>query len=164
MKKTVYLASLALSILMISCGGKEEKKDGFSVNRQKTETTKTKTESSDKASKRVDLESVGVGPVSSVTLEALDQNLADHGKTVFQNNCVACHMIGRKFVGPDLTGVTTRRNPAWIMNMIMNPEEMVKKDPLANDLFMEFNGAPMSNQNIAQEDARAILEYFRTIE
>lgn len=163
MKKTVYLASVALSILMISCGGKEEKKDGFSVNRQKTETVKKKAVSTDKASQRVDLESTGVGPVSSLSLGDLDQSLADKGQSVYEANCVACHMMGRKFVGPDLTGVTARRNPAWIMNMIMNPDGMVKEDQLAIDLFMEFNGAPMSNQNISEEDSRAIIEYLRTV-
>lgn len=162
MKKTVYLASVALSILMISCGGKEEKKDGFSMNRQKTETVKKKAASTDKASTRIDLKSTGVGPITSIDLGALDQSLADKGKGVFDANCIACHMIGKRFVGPDLTGVTARRNPAWIMNMILNPEKMVKEDQLAKDLFMEFNGAPMSNQNISQEDARAILEYLRT--
>ncbi len=162
MRKITYLASIAFSILMISCGGKEEKKDGFSMNRQKTETAAKKEASSDKASTRIDLESTGVGPVTSIDLGTLDQTLINKGKAVFDANCVACHMIGRRFVGPDLTGVTARRNPAWIMNMILNPEKMVKEDQLAKDLFMEFNGAPMSNQNISQEDARAILEYLRT--
>jgi hypothetical protein len=48
------------------------------------------------------------------------------------------------------------------MNMILDPEKMVKEDQLAKDLFMEFNGAPMSNQSLSQDDARAILEYLRT--
>jgi mono/diheme cytochrome c family protein len=162
MKKTVYLASIALSILLVSCGGKEEKKDGFSMSRQKTETVKKKAVSTEKASTRVDLESTGVGPVSSISLGDLDQGLADKGKEVFEANCIACHMIGKRFVGPNLSGVTARRNPTWIMNMILDPEKMVKEDQLAKDLFMEFNGAPMSNQSLSQDDARAILEYLRT--
>ena len=84
MKKTVYLASIALSILLVSCGGKEEKKDGFSMSRQKTETVKKKAVSTEKASTRVDLESTGVGPVSSISLGDLDQGLADKGKEVFE--------------------------------------------------------------------------------
>ena len=50
------------------------------------------------------------------------------------------------------------------MNMILNPEIMLKEDQLAKDLFMEFNGAPMANQGLTQQEARAILEYFRTLE
>jgi hypothetical protein len=49
------------------------------------------------------------------------------------------------------------------MNMILNPQEMVQKDPLANDLLKEFNGSPMSNQGLTEDQARAILEYFRTL-
>ena len=47
--------------------------------------------------------------------------------------------------------------------MILNPEEMVKNDPLAKDLLIEFNGSPMANQNLTQEEARAVLEYLRTL-
>jgi len=50
------------------------------------------------------------------------------------------------------------------MNMILNPEGMVEKDSLAMDLFMEFNGTPMTNQNLTKAQARAVLEYFRTID
>ena len=45
--------------------------------------------------------------------------------------------------------------------MIMNPEEMVEKDPAAKALLAEYL-APMANQNITEEEARAILEFFRT--
>ena len=34
------------------------------------------------------------------------------------------------------------RTPEWIMNMILNPTEMVEKDPLAKELLVEFNGSP----------------------
>ena len=48
------------------------------------------------------------------------------------------------------------------MNMILNPEDMVQNDPIAKNLLIEYNGAPMANQNLTQEEARSILEYFRT--
>ena len=47
--------------------------------------------------------------------------------------------------------------------MILNPEEMTQKDPLAKELLIEFNGSPMANQGLTKEDARAVLEYFRTL-
>jgi hypothetical protein len=40
---------------------------------------------------------------------------------------------------------------------------MVQKDPMAKKLLMEFNGSPMANQNLTEDDARAVLEYFRTL-
>ena len=49
------------------------------------------------------------------------------------------------------------------MNMILNPEQMVKEDATARKLLMEYNGAPMANQNLTEEQARQVLEYFRTL-
>ena len=104
----------------------------------------------------------GIGPISSVTLGEIDQALVTEGESVFKAKCTACHKISKKFVGPALKGVTQRRSPEWIMNMTLNPEEMIAKDPIAKQLLIEANGAPMANQNITEDEARALLEYFRT--
>ena len=105
--------------------------------------------------------SKGIGPVENVEVGALDQALADKGKTFFEAKCTACHQLtDKKVVGPGLAGVTTRRNPEWIMNMIVNPEEMTKKDPIAMELLAEHL-TQMTNQNVNVDDARAMLEYLR---
>ena len=155
-------------MLMIGCGGKkEEKKDeGFSVQRKKTSTEQPVEANipSDKASERVDLTTKGVGPVKSVTLDTeIDQEMASKGKEVYDQMCLACHRIGKKFIGPPPNGILERRTPEWVMNMILNPQEMVQQDPLARDLLQEFNGSPMSNQGLTEDQARAVLEYFRTL-
>jgi mono/diheme cytochrome c family protein len=90
--------------------------------------------------------------------------MATKGKEVYDQMCLACHRIGKKFIGPAPNGILERRTPEWVMNMILNPEVMVKEDPLAKELLMEFNGSPMSNQGLDEEQTRAILEYFRTLE
>nr|AWJ66151.1 cytochrome c [uncultured bacterium] len=152
---------------MISCGGKEEKKkEGFSVKRQKETTEKVaETTTSDaKASERIDLTNKGLGPIKSVTLnETIDDAMAAKGKEVYDQMCLACHRIGKKFIGPAPNGIFERRTPEWVMNMILNPDQMVKEDPLAKDLLIEFNGSPMANQGLTEEQARAVLEYFRTL-
>lgn len=102
----------------------------------------------------------GIGPVSTVTLGAIEETLASSGKAVFESKCTACHKIETKVVGPALAGVTKRRKPEWIMNMILNPTEMTQKDPVARELLATYI-APMANQNLTQEDARAVLEFFR---
>ncbi len=48
------------------------------------------------------------------------------------------------------------------MNMILNPEEMALNDPIARGLLMKYNTV-MANQGLTHEDARAVLEYFRTL-
>ncbi|NNK18406.1 MAG: cytochrome c [Maribacter sp.] len=160
-------AILLFSVLLVSCGGKEEKKkEGFSVKRQKSTTEKTVESTADnasKASERIDLTTKGVGPITSLTLNDVDDAMAAKGKEVYDQMCLACHRIGKKFIGPAPNGILERRTPEWVMNMILNPEQMVKEDSLAKELLIEFNGSPMANQGLTEEQARAVLEYFRTL-
>nr|WP_293299815.1 cytochrome c [Allomuricauda sp.] len=168
MKTIVKSIALLFAMIMIGCGGKKEEKkeEGFSVQRKKTPTeqpVETST-SNDKASERVDLTSKGVGPIKSVTLDPeIDRTMAAKGKEVYDQMCLACHRVDKKFIGPPPNGILDRRTPEWVMNMILNPQEMVQQDPLAKDLLQEFNGSPMSNQGLTEDQARAILEYFRTL-
>lgn len=167
MKTTLKLSLVFIALLLISCGGKEEKKEPFDYGKKTTTTEKKvekKVENKDLASTRIDLTNKGIGPIKSVELEEnIDQTMAAHGAEVYKKMCMACHRPEKKFIGPAPKGIMERRTPEWIMNMILNPEEMVQKDPLAKDLLIEFNGSPMANQNLTEEEARAVLEYFRTL-
>ncbi len=105
----------------------------------------------------------GVGPVKSLVLPVeIDQALVDNGKIIYEAKCTACHKIEKKFIGPSPKGILERRTPAWVMNMLLDPERMVKEDPIARQLLIKFS-APMANQNLSEEDARAVVEYFRTL-
>ncbi|WP_018479197.1 c-type cytochrome [Pontibacter roseus] len=105
---------------------------------------------------------LGVGPVKTVQLtDEIDQALATEGKSIFEGKCSACHQLSdQKVVGPGLAGVTEKRKPEWVMNMIINPEEMTKKDPAAKKLLAEHL-TQMTNQNVTEQDARALLEFLR---
>jgi mono/diheme cytochrome c family protein len=107
-----------------------------------------------------DLSDKGVGPVTEVKVGPVDAALAQKGKDAFQQKCSACHKFEERYVGPALAGVTTRRAPEWIMNMILNPEKMTKENGTAQELLGEYM-TQMTFQNVSQDDARAILEYFR---
>ncbi|WP_224997571.1 cytochrome c [Cesiribacter sp. SM1] len=103
----------------------------------------------------------GIGPVKEVSLGEIDPQLAENGQQLFESKCSACHRTDNtKVVGPGIAGVTERRKPEWIMNMIINPEEMTKKDPTAKKLLAEHL-TQMTNQNVNEQDARALLEFFR---
>lgn len=115
-------------------------------------------------SQTVDLDNKGIGPIKELKLpEDVDQALALQGKTSFEAQCKSCHIADQKLVGPALTGIMERRSPEWILNMIVNPDGMLAEDPLAKQLMEEFNGVPMIDLGVTEEEARAMLEYFRTL-
>ena len=152
---------MAAAVLVIGCGEKkEEKKDGFEMSRTKKEVT---TEAASEGVP-VDMDNKGIGPIIAVTFdEEIDAELAKAGEAKFQMICTACHMIGQRMIGPDLTGVYERRSPEWVMNMMLNPDGMLKEDPIAKALLKEYNNMVMTNQNLSEEEARALAEYLRTL-
>lgn len=147
----------AISFAVVSCGGANTEEPASTENNE-TEVVETTPEEVEEVSP---MDNKGVGPISNVELGEIDEALAEKGKEVYKTNCTACHKIGKRSVGPALQGVTERRSPEWVMNMIMNPEGMVAEDPIAKALLEEYL-APMANQSISEEDARAILEFLRT--
>ena len=166
MKLIIKAFSLLIVLLMISCGGEEKKKESnkVKIGSKPIEKKVTPKKTTTKPSETIDLSNKGVGPITSVTVASeIDQAMVTKGADVYKKMCTACHRADKKFIGPAPKGIMKRRTPEWIMNMILDPEGMVKNDPLAKDLLMEFNGAPMANQNLTEEEARAVLEYFRTL-
>jgi hypothetical protein len=164
MSKSLKYVSLFLIVLLISCGDNEKnEKEGFSYEK-KTESKSSVSETTLLASQKIDLKNKGIGPITSMELpKTIDQDMAKNGERLFMKLCTACHRPDKRFIGPEPKGIMRRRSPEWIMNMILNPEEMLRKDPLAKELLVEFNYAPMIKQEVTQEDARAILEYYRTL-
>lgn len=160
MKKPIIKISIVfLAAFLFACGGGGEK--------TKLPTAKHASESSTLASPEDAMknweENKGIGPISSITLSEVDQEMVAGGKIIFEEKCTACHKPDKKFIGPAPKGILERRTPEWIMNMILNPEEMTTKDAIAKQLLIEANGSPMANQNLSEEEARKVLEYFRTL-
>lgn len=106
---------------------------------------------------------IGIGPVKSIQLGPVNQAMVKEGKELFKVKCSSCHKPAKKYIGPALKGIMDRRMPEWTMNMILNPEGMVANDPVAKELLKRYL-SPMANQSLTEDEARKILEYFRTIE
>lgn len=165
MKPYNYILVFLCSFLFIGCGEStsEKKPDSIKIGTTQKEDTSTSTTKTE-ATSMIDLNNKGIGPIKSLTLEAtIDDALVLKGQENFKTKCMACHKPDKKFIGPAPTGIVERRSPEWIMNMILNPQEMVEKDPIARQLLIDHNGSPMANQNLTEEEARSILEYFRTL-
>jgi mono/diheme cytochrome c family protein len=151
MRKIIIIASLALTMSALGCGN--EKTEGNT--RDSGQNAEQKQIVSDPKTDK------GIGPVTSITLGEIDPALVEQGKALFTSKCSACHKIDKRFVGPPLKGITEKRTPEWIMNMILNPDKMVVENEEAKKLLAEYL-SPMANQSLKEEEARAILEYLRT--
>lgn len=109
------------------------------------------------------LDQKGIGPISEVTLgDEIDQDMAAAGEAYFNGICIACHMVDKRFVGPPMKGVLDLRAPEWVMNMILNTDQMLSEDPVAKALLEEY-GSPMIYMGTTEEEARQLLEFFRTL-
>lgn len=91
---------------------------------------------------------------------------ADDGETLFEQKCVGCHTIGGgNTVGPDLQGVTTRRDRDWLLRWISTPDQMLAAgDPIATELLQEYNQLAMPNLGLTPAQAESLVAYFETID
>lgn len=166
MKKFLSLVALLSFALVVGCAGNEEKNEGSFVIKGKSETSSSTNDKNQNilASKKIDLKNKGIGPIKSLKLESeIDQNMVIHGAKLYKNKCTSCHRPDKKFIGPASAGIMNRRTPEWIMNKMLNPLKMIQEDHLTKELVKEFNYAIMPDQSLEEHEARAVLEYFRTL-
>jgi cytochrome c553 len=90
---------------------------------------------------------------------------AEKGEEIFQGNCAGCHTIGKgTLVGPDLSGVTLRREEDWLIRQIKDPDGLVaEKDPTALKLLKDFN-MPMVALGLSDTEIAAIISYLKNID
>lgn len=89
--------------------------------------------------------------------------LAEKGEGIFQQKCGPCHTIdqGDRPTGPDLAGVTDRRDRQWLARMIREPGRLIaEKDPIAVELLERFNNLQMPAFDLSEADLQALLAYL----
>jgi mono/diheme cytochrome c family protein len=100
---------------------------------------------------------------SSVVLgEKSKGELNEKGQQIFQvKGCGACHTIGGgRLTGPDLKGVTKRREEKWLRSWLKSPDTMIYSDSIAKELLKEYL-VPMPNLGLTDEDIDALISYFK---
>ncbi|MFQ5602440.1 MAG: c-type cytochrome [bacterium] len=100
-----------------------------------------------------------------VEVEREGRSLVDWGKQLFQDKfCADCHTIGGGVeVGPDLLGVTQKREKDWLRRMIRNPEVMEESDPITMELYKEYDEVGMVVEDLTDEEIEAIIEYLQSV-
>lgn len=154
--KAILLIALVSGIGFGSCGGGEEKKETT-----QSEILKEPGEESQAAAPAAD-PAKGIGKFQNVELtHPLDETMVAKGKEISEVKCLSCHKLtDEKLVGPGWKGVTDRRTPEWIMNFVTNVDEMLDKDAEAQAM-LEICMVRMPNQNLSDDEARAVLEFMR---
>ena len=86
----------------------------------------------------------------------------DVGQYTFATHCSACHTIGRgDNIGPDLLGITARRDRNWLGRFILAPERMnAEGDPIAIALREKYRQVRMPNLKLSASDTAAVIDYI----
>jgi nitrate reductase gamma subunit len=83
-------------------------------------------------------------------------------KKIFTTRCMACHTFGKGVkVGPDLKGVTERRQRAWIVQFVRSSSTMVGSDPIAVQLFDQFKQQRMPDwTDLSEPQINGIMDWL----
>ncbi len=104
----------------------------------------------------------GIGPVTEdVKLAPVDPARATSGQELFIKKCATCHYLDMKKTGPPLRDVTKRRSSEYVLNQILNPEQMGKLHPDGKKLVAQY-AQYMTIQGITRENANDLLEFLRS--
>jgi protein SCO1/2 len=93
----------------------------------------------------------------------VDANLAKRGKIVYERNgCYMCHGLGvsARRAGPDLLGVTERRDHDWLRRWLKDTNAMLAGDPQARAMLQQWNGVRMPQVKLTDADIDALLHYM----
>ena len=87
----------------------------------------------------------------------------DRGQALFEHKCAPCHAIGGgKKVGPDLSGVTQRRDRDWLFRWIDNPEEMIASGDAAAKEIVKGYAIRMPSAGLSKEEIADVLSYLES--
>jgi len=100
---------------------------------------------------------VGQSPGTELT------SLAQQGEEIFHQKCAGCHGLGAgdRPTGPDLSGVTERRDRQWLAGFIADPGAMISAgDPTAVELLARHNNLAMPNLQLPNTQIDALLAFL----
>ncbi len=88
---------------------------------------------------------------------------AEPGQVLFRKLCSGCHTVGvGDRVGPDLLGVTERRDEEWIKRYIRDPAEVRRSNDLAAiELGLRYGRVQMPTLGLSDNDAADLVSYLK---
>jgi hypothetical protein len=142
--------TLIVCLAVVSCNNNEQNSEGNNESPLASSSEQSEVHGSE----------IKPGDIEVTT--PLNAQWVTDGKGIYELKCQSCHKLtDERLVGPGWKGVTQRREPHWIMNMITNVDMMLEKDAEAQKL-LEQCLVRMPNQNLTRDDARQVLEFMRS--
>ena len=135
----------------------------FVASCSKSESGDAKTSGNAPSPGQVLSEKPNYGKIKEVAMDPVPNAvLVEKGQRVFDVTCTSCHKYSERYVGPGLGGVTHRRTPEFVMNMILDTETMLEQDDTVKCMLLEYL-LKMPNMQIDETDARNVLEHLRHV-
>ena len=107
MKLKILMASI-LSISLFACTSKQEAEDAAKNSPSPVEA----------AAEQPEVHGVEIKDLALTN--PLNQEWVTNGEKIYDSKCLSCHKLtDEKVGGPGWKGVTQRRKPLWILNMIL---------------------------------------------
>lgn len=93
----------------------------------------------------------------------LDNELGEVGRELWtRKGCQGCHTIGLgRASGPDLFGVTERRQVDWLKGFLKNTSEMLDTDPLAQAQLKQYKNQRMPDMRLTDQEIEALIHYLQ---
>jgi mono/diheme cytochrome c family protein len=111
-------------------------------------------------------------PKMKTTSASVDPASVGRGEDIYKKKgCAACHNIakagekphrrpGGKQSGPDLGGVTERRDHDWLTRFLKDPDAMFASDPTAKAMLAEAKNLKMPNMKLTDAEIEDLLNYL----
>lgn len=94
----------------------------------------------------------------------LDSLTIEKGRSLFLQNCSACHDFRQDGIGPQLGGVTEQVSVSWLKDFIADPKRLIDSgDQRASALFSQYNSYMPSFAHYSEEDIHAVIAYLHSI-
>ncbi len=107
--------------------------------------------------------SLSIAQNAAAPAAGADPAVLANGKKIFEENCLTCHAVHKKKVGPALKDILKRRDIVWVKAFIRNSAKVIKvdKDPYAVKLYAEYGNTDMTTfPTFKDADIEAVVAYI----
>lgn len=109
-------------------------------------------------------ENSGILMCGTPDINDVENDLDREGKTLFLQNCAACHNIFKDGTGPSLSGFEDRgpwRERQKLYEWIKNPIAFMKKNEYTRELKRKYGSVMTAFPDLSNKQIDAIVEYLK---